>query len=85
MDINSGGSFGANPLRKEIGIGKADKIDQLRITWPTTGIVQEFNYIMPNQFLKIKEGNDQPEKMDLRVLKFVDHNGKMINCGPPVP
>jgi hypothetical protein len=85
MDINSGGSFGSSPLRKEIGIGKAEKIDQLTITWPTSGIVQEFYNIVPNQFLMIKEGVDQLEKMDWKVLKFVDHNGKMINCGPAAP
>ena len=66
MDVNSGGSFGANPLRKEIGIGRAEKIDRLVIRWPTSGSVQEFRDIRPNQYLKIKEGNahleiDEPE------------------------
>ncbi|HLA58179.1 MAG TPA: CRTAC1 family protein, partial [Puia sp.] len=36
MDVNSGGSFGANPLRKEIGLGKAEIIDELIIKWPTS-------------------------------------------------
>ncbi len=31
MDVNSGGSFGSNPFRKEIGIGKAKMIDELII------------------------------------------------------
>jgi hypothetical protein len=82
MDVNSGGSFGANPLRKEIGIGRAEKIDQLTVSWPTSGLVQEFRDIRPNQFLKIKEGNDHLEIMNLKSLAFKDHNGNMIYCGP---
>ena len=42
MDVNSGGSFGANPLRKEIGIGRATVIDELIIKWPATGTIQIF-------------------------------------------
>ncbi|HMH21426.1 MAG TPA: FG-GAP-like repeat-containing protein [Puia sp.] len=85
MDVNSGGSFGGNPFRKEIGIGQAKIIDELTIKWPTTGIVQVFKNITPGQFLKIKEGNDQPEKMKLSHLEFRhphEMNMKMISCVP---
>jgi hypothetical protein len=84
MDVNSGGSFGANPLRKEIGIGKANIIDELIIKWPTTGIVQVFKNVAPNQFLKIREGDQQPEKMNLKVIKFKEKNERtgMVSCGP---
>jgi len=88
MDVNSGGSFGANPLRKEIGIGKAEIIDELIIKWPTSGIVQVFKHVEPNQFIKIKEGENKMEKMDLKVLQFKANMGnmgdmKMISCVPP--
>lgn len=35
-DVNSGGSFGSTSLRKDIGLGQADIIDELSITWPRT-------------------------------------------------
>jgi hypothetical protein len=35
--LNSGGSFGANPLTASIGVGKADMIRQIKIAWPATG------------------------------------------------
>jgi tetratricopeptide (TPR) repeat protein len=35
--VNSGGSFGANPLIAHIGVGKAERIRQIKITWPATG------------------------------------------------
>jgi hypothetical protein len=41
-DVNSGGSFGASALRREIGIGQSDLIDELEITWAQTGKKQVF-------------------------------------------
>jgi hypothetical protein len=82
MDVNSGGSFGANPFRKEIGIGKAKIIDELIIKWPTSGIVQVFKNIAPRQFLKIREGSNQLEKMDLKPLKFTGAGGHAVDCMP---
>jgi FG-GAP-like repeat/ASPIC and UnbV len=96
-DVNSGGSFGASPLRQQIGIGTAKMIDELIIKWPTTGIVQVFKNVTPRQFLRIKEGSDQIEKMPLKTLQFKDSNEPMnmnmggmnmgtsmntISCGP---
>ena len=76
MDVNSGGSFGCNPLRKEIGIGGAPVIDELQISWPTSGLVQTFRNLPPDQFLRIKEG-EQPEKMNLKLLTFKEHSGNL--------
>jgi hypothetical protein len=83
-DVNSGGSFGSSPLRQEIGIGKAVQIDELIIKWPTSGIVQTFKNVKPRQFIHIKEGIDQMDKIDLKVLTFKDVSGKMIDCAPPL-
>ncbi|HVU57665.1 MAG TPA: CRTAC1 family protein [Puia sp.] len=84
MDVNSGGSFGCNPFRKEIGIGKASIIDELAITWPTTGTVQVFKDIKPCQFITIREGKDQIEKLNLTRLNFKhgDQKMNMIGCVP---
>jgi len=84
MDVNSGGSFGANPLRKEIGIGKAVVIDELTIEWPASGTVQKFDQVSPNQFIKIKEGNNEIEKQNLKRLDFKSgmKDMKMVDCLP---
>jgi len=55
--VNSGGSFGANPLRQEIGLGKADLIDRLEVYWPTTNERQTFENVSINQAIEIKEGS----------------------------
>jgi FG-GAP-like repeat/ASPIC and UnbV len=83
-DVNSGGSFGSNPLRKEIGIGEAKNIEELIIKWPTSGIVQVFKNIVPDQFIKITEGNNQIEKMNLKTFQYKASQRilNMINCAP---
>ena len=53
--VSSGSSFGANPLEQTIGLGKADKIDALEITWPTSGTTQVFRYIPSHTSIEITE------------------------------
>jgi len=38
--VSRGGSFGANPLRQTIGLGKATAITAIEVFWPTTGETQ---------------------------------------------
>ncbi|HSZ87140.1 MAG TPA: ASPIC/UnbV domain-containing protein, partial [Puia sp.] len=76
-DVNSGGSFGSSPLRKEIGIGKATVIDELIIKWPTSNTQQVFKNVKPGKFLKITEGVDKIEEMNLKTLQFKKSNMPM--------
>jgi hypothetical protein len=62
--VSSGGSFGAGPLRQEIGLGKARVIDLLEVTWPATGRTQAFRKVAVDQSIEITEGKD-----DLRVVR----------------
>lgn len=57
-DVNSGGSFGSSPLRREIGIGQADVIDEIEIRWGGSNKVQLLTDIKANQFLRIREGSE---------------------------
>ncbi|HLY68139.1 MAG TPA: CRTAC1 family protein, partial [Puia sp.] len=69
-DVNSGGSFGSSPLRKEIGIGKASEIDELIIQWPVSKTRQVFKNVKPGKFLKITEGVDKLEEMNIKTFQF---------------
>jgi len=53
--VNSGGSFGSNPLRQTIGLGKASKLARLVIEWPTTESQQEFADVPMDRILRIVE------------------------------
>ena len=68
--VNSGGSFGANPLRQTIGLGKTSKIEALEILWPTTGITQTFHKVPLNQFIQIIEGEAQYATLTLEKLEL---------------
>ncbi|HZY81456.1 MAG TPA: CRTAC1 family protein [Cyclobacteriaceae bacterium] len=69
-DVNSGGSFGSLPLRREIGIGKAAVIDDIEIQWHGSNAVQHFTNVKPNEFIKITEGSDVVEKLPLKRLNW---------------
>ena len=70
MDVNSGGSFGANPLRKEIGIGKATVIDELVIKWPATGTIQKFKNITPESVYKNQRGGESDGENESEGPRF---------------
>lgn len=63
--VNSGGSFGANPLRQHIGVGQASRIDRLWIQWPSTGTTQEFVGLDVRQHLLVRE-----DSSEYRVLPY---------------
>lgn len=81
-EVNSGASFGCSPLRREIGIGQATVIDEIIVTWPATGIIQSVKNVQPNQFIKIKEGQEGLEKVELKKLVFRKADGTIPMCAP---
>ena len=53
--VNSGGSFGGNPLRQEIGIGEATTIERIEVLWPATGRTQVLTDVPPDRHVTIEE------------------------------
>ena len=68
--VNSGGSFGANPLRQSIGLGKASKIERLEVYWPTTDLTQTFTSVPLDRTIQITEGQPDLELLDLMPLNL---------------
>ncbi len=68
--VNSGGSFGANPLRQTIGLGQAEKIETLEVFWHTTGDTQTFRDVPRNRFIRIVEDHDKYAILPIRKLEF---------------
>ncbi len=67
-DVNSGGSFGCSPLRREIGIGQATVIDEIEIHWHGSNDIQVFKNLKTNIFLKIIEGSNRLEQVSLKTI-----------------
>lgn len=70
-DVNSGGSFGASTLRREIGLGQAAKIDELEIRWHGSNEVQVFHDIKADQFIRITERSNEIKPVDLKVISWI--------------
>lgn len=81
-DVNSGGSFGSNPLRQHIGIGSAAAIDSIIIKWPVTGKVQIFKNLPIDKNIKIKEGTDTFTVYTLSLIDFTSVRSGLISCSP---
>jgi hypothetical protein len=63
--VSSGGSFGANPLRQHLGLGKATALRSLEVLWPATGETQVFTGIPLDRYVEIVEGVAEPEVHEL--------------------
>jgi hypothetical protein len=77
-DVNSGGSFGASPLRREIGLGAAKTVDKIEIQWRGSG-TQVLKNLPANHFYRITEGDDQAETL---TTKKVTWNLPELLCAP---
>lgn len=53
--VGTGGSFGCNPLRQELGLSQPDGPVRLRVRWPTSGTVQVFENVPFDRVLRIEE------------------------------
>jgi hypothetical protein len=68
--VNGGGSFGGNPLTQHIGIGTAERVEVLEVTWPTSDTTQRFEGLAPDRHLRIVEGEDSLDVIDEIRFEF---------------
>lgn len=69
--VNTGATFGANPLRQEIGLGQAERILELRISWPSVDDQNSnFTNVPLNSILNITQGESEFEIMDYKPIKL---------------
>ena len=68
--VNSGGSFGCNPLRQTIGLGHSELNVDIEIYWPTTRQTQLFRDVAINQFIQIVEGEDKFSRLMLNRVRL---------------
>lgn len=61
--VSTGGSFGASSLQQEIGLGAADAIEAIDVTWPS-GTVERFETVSMNQIVHIREGTGHVTPVD---------------------
>jgi hypothetical protein len=64
--VSTGGSFGASPLRQEIGLGAATNISSVEIFWPVTGLTQKMTGLAPDHFYHIRESDTKAQVLNLK-------------------
>jgi hypothetical protein len=75
-EVTGGGSFGASSLQQEIGLGRARQIDEMEIWWPAGGSRQVFRNVKVNQFIEIKESEDNYRARSIRSFALPHRAGK---------
>ena len=60
----TGGSFGSNPLRQEIGLGPATRIESVEIRWPGSGIIDRLTGLALDRAYRIREGAGIAEPLE---------------------
>ena len=68
--VNSGGSFGGNPLRQTLGLGGASRIERLEIHWPATGVTQTFTDVPMDRAIHVVEDEPSYSTPALRSFTF---------------
>jgi len=64
--VNSGGSFGCNPLRQNIGLGNAGKIESIEIYWPTSDLTQTSQDVPMDRAIQLVEGDEAYTTLPLK-------------------
>jgi len=72
--VSSGGSFGASPLRQEIGLADASRIERVEIFWPTTGRTQVVTDLVSDRCYVIREGEKAAREIELKSFAWPDPN-----------
>ena len=68
--VSSGGSFGASPLRQEIGLGDATEITSVEIHWPGSRTHQVMTGFQRDHAYAIREGDSRPAMLNLKRVTF---------------
>jgi hypothetical protein len=71
-DVGSGGCFGANPLRQQLGLGKATVVKRLVVTWPRDRKQQELRDVPVDRVIRIVEGKDGFVEIPRKPVVFGD-------------
>ena len=70
--VSTGGTFGASSIQQEMGLGDAEKIESISITWPRTGKTQVFQNVAMNQTIRVREGESTVTPVPRKPIVFQD-------------
>lgn len=68
--VGYGSSFGGNPLRQHIGVGKGASIERIEIFWPVSKTVQVFPDVAIDRTFHVKEGASKLDPVSYKRFSF---------------
>lgn len=69
--VSTGASFGSSALRLHIGLGRTEKIKELKVQWPTTNnLTTKYSNLELNSFYEIYQNIAEVRKIDLPKIHF---------------
>lgn len=68
--VSSGGNFGSNPLRQEIGLGIATEVTAVDIHWPGSNTRQTVTGLKLDHSYQIREGETAPLTLKLHPVRL---------------
>jgi len=68
--VGTGGSFGSNPLRQEIGLGPGAIIDSIQIRWPGSGTIDVLHDLRPDRAYRVREGSGTAEPIERPTIRL---------------
>lgn len=68
--VGSLSSFGGNPARQHIGIGKATRVREIEIFWPVSGKRQIFRNVEADRNYHVTEGRDRLEPVHWKEFEI---------------
>jgi hypothetical protein len=79
-EVSSGGNFGSNPLRQEIGLGDATAITAVDIRWPGSDTRQTLTGLELNRSYQIREGDVTAAALKLHPIRLDTHAPALHNA-----
>jgi hypothetical protein len=68
LTVGTGGSFGANSLQQEVGLGNCTAVRSIEVRWPATGKVQTFTDVPMDSAYRLVEGASELQSVELRSI-----------------
>ena len=75
-------SFGADPLRVELSLGKAERIVAVEILWPGSGTRQSVRDLKLDQAYVVREGAAEARPVALKSFRFTESDSHAHHHSP---
>ncbi|MFY9825896.1 MAG: CRTAC1 family protein, partial [Thermoanaerobaculia bacterium] len=83
VTAGAGGSFGDSSLQQEIGLGQAQSLEAVEVTWPATRQTQVFRGLAMDGIWEIREGDPHPFAVQAKVIHLMHGDaGSSVRPGP---